>query len=240
MDARLRQARPLGRPLVGQGLACGVEAVCHFRDWGERMDMNIREFDRVAREVFAPVYPVIAGQIRARTGITAGVCLDIGTGGGYLGIALAGLTDLEFYLMDKSPEMLEIAYMNVVGAGLQNRVRTILGDVHDIPREDNSVDLVISRGSLFFWEDKSRAFSEIHRVLKPGGKAYVGGGMGTGKLYRKIREEMEKRNPERQEDGKEGRFADHRELYREALNRAGISTYTLIRGDEGSWIQIAK
>jgi len=204
------------------------------------MEMNVMEFDRVAREVFAPVYPVIAEQIRIRTGITEGVCLDIGTGGGYLGIALAGITDLAFCLMDKSPEMLEIACANVTASGLQNRIRTVLGDVHDIPREDASVDLVISRGSLFFWEDKSRAFREIHRVLKPGGKAYVGGGMGTGELYQKIREEMERRNPERHGDGKDGRFADHRELYREALNRAGITIYTLIRGDEGLWIQIGK
>jgi len=204
------------------------------------MDMNVKEFDRVAREVFAPVYPVIAGQIKTRTGITEGVCLDIGTGGGYLGIALAGMTDLDFYLMDKSPEMLEIANANVMVSGMQKRMRTVCGDVHDIPRADASVDLVISRGSLFFWKDKSRAFCEIHRVLKPWGKAYIGGGMGTGELYQKIRGEMERRNPERHEDGKDGRFADHRELYREALHRAGISNYTLIRGDEGLWIQIGK
>jgi len=204
------------------------------------MDMNVKEFDRVAREVFAPVYPVIAEQIRTRTGITEGVCLDIGTGGGYLGIALAGMTDLDFCLMDKSPEMLEIANANVAISGLQKRMRTVWGDVHDIPRENASIDLVISRGSLFFWEDKPRAFCEIHRVLKPGGKAYIGGGMGTGELYQKVREEMERRNPERHGDGKDGRFADHRELYRESLRRAGISNYTLIRGDEGLWIQIGK
>lgn len=49
------------------------------------MKMDPHEFDRIARGVFAPVYPVIAAQILDRTGIRKGVCLDIGCGGGYLG-----------------------------------------------------------------------------------------------------------------------------------------------------------
>lgn len=202
--------------------------------------MNALAYDRVAREIFAPVYPVIAAQIRTRTGITQGVCLDIGTGGGYLGIALAGLTDLEFYLMDKSPEMLAIAGMNVEVSGLQSRVRTMQGDVHQIPRDNGSVDLVISRGSLFFWDDKTKAFAEIYRILAPGGQAYVGGGMGTGKLFEKIKEQINQRRLECSLDEKGERFADHRVAYRQALDEAGISTYTMTRNEEGLWIRIHK
>ena len=194
------------------------------------------QYDQVAREVFAPVYPVIAEQIKVRTGITRGVCLDVGTGGGYLGLALARITDLMFFLMDKSPDMLKIAYANVVGSGLHNRVRTMQGDVHEIPHNDQSIDLVISRGSLFFWEDKARAFAEIHRVLAPGGQAYVGGGMGTGELFAKIQAEMAKRRRDFPLDKKNERFADHREDYRRALTKAGISSYAMTRDDEGSWI----
>lgn len=202
--------------------------------------MDALAYDRIAREVFAPVYPVIAQQIMRRTGITEGVCLDIGTGGGYLGIALAGLTNLEFHLMDKSPEMLEIAYTNVVDSGLRKRVRTTQGDVHHIPRDDGSVDLVISRGSLFFWEDKAKAFAEIYRVLAPGGQAYVGGGMGTGELFDKIKEQMDQRRHECSLDEKGDRFADHRVIYRQALDQAGITNYSMTRNEEGLWIRIHK
>lgn len=202
--------------------------------------MDAVAYDRIAREIFAPVYPVVAEQIRTRTGIVQGVCLDIGTGGGYLGIALAGITDLEFYLMDKSPEMLEIAYTNVVVSGLQSRVRTMQGDVHHIPRDDGSVDLVISRGSLFFWEDKARAFAEIYRVLSPGGKAYVGGGMGTGELFDRISVEMDKRRHEFSLDPQGERFADHREAYHLALKQSGVASYKMTRNEEGLWIQIRK
>ena len=179
--------------------------------------MDVLAYDRIAREIFAPVYPVIAQQIRTQTGITQGVCLDIGTGGGYLGIALAAITDLDFYLMDKSDEVLEIAWMNVAVSGLQNRVRTLCGDVHHIPRDNGSVDLVISRGSLFFWEDKAKAFAEIYRVLAPGGGAYIGGGMGTKELFDKIKVEMDKRRHEFSLDPQGERFADHREAYHLAL-----------------------
>lgn len=202
--------------------------------------MDAVKYDRIAREIFAPVYPVIAGQIKTRTGITEGVCLDIGTGGGYLGIALAGITALELCLMDKSPAMLEIAYTNIAASGFENRIRMILGDVHHIPMENNTVDLVISRGSLFFWEDKAQAFTEIYRVLAPGGRAYIGGGMGTAELYQKIREEMDQKGNELPGDKEGERFKDHRPFYREELHRAGISTYTMIRGDEGLWIEIDK
>jgi len=202
--------------------------------------MNVTGYDRIAREVFAPVYPVIAEQIRTQTGITQGICLDIGTGGGYLGIALAAITDLEFYLMDKSPEMQEIAWMNVAVSGLQNRVHTLCGDVHDIPRENGSIDLVISRGSLFFWEDKASAFAEIYRVLAPGGAAYIGGGMGTKELFDKIKVEMDKRRHDFSLDPQGERFADHREVYRLALAQAGIEYYTMSRNGGGSWIQIWK
>jgi SAM-dependent methyltransferase len=55
-----------------------------------------------------------------------------------------------------------------------------------MPFTDGAVDLVVSRGSLPFWENRSRAFREIYRVLKPGGVAYVGGGFGTEQIKSRV------------------------------------------------------
>jgi ubiquinone/menaquinone biosynthesis C-methylase UbiE len=61
-----------------------------------------------------------------------------------------------------------------------------------MPFPDNFADLIVSRGSVFFWEDKVGAFEEIYRVLKPNGRTYIGGGFGTAELREKVMREMKK------------------------------------------------
>ncbi|WP_205013216.1 SAM-dependent methyltransferase, partial [Pseudomonas shirazica] len=78
--------------------------------------------DRIAKTIFAPIYPVIAEQILDRCGITRGRCLDIGSGPGSLGIALARSSDLVVTLLDSSLEALKIAEGNVRDAGLSDRI----------------------------------------------------------------------------------------------------------------------
>jgi ubiquinone/menaquinone biosynthesis C-methylase UbiE len=53
--------------------------------------------------------------------------------------------------------------------GLDN-VEVRKGDVHDLPVDDSSVDVVISNGVLNLAHDKRRAFGEVFRVLRPGGR----------------------------------------------------------------------
>jgi predicted RNA methylase len=78
-------------------------------------------FDLIAREVFAPLYPVVAHQILCGTGVRRGRCLDVGTGPGLLGLALAQLTDLEVCLLDRDPEMLRLARRNVAASPLATK-----------------------------------------------------------------------------------------------------------------------
>lgn len=130
--------------------------------------MNVCEFDNIAREVFAPIYPVIAEQIKQKTGITTGKCLDIGCGGGYLGIALASITELYIYLLDKSLEMLEIAASNISAAGLKTRMQTFFADVKKIPLPDQSINLIISRGSIFFGKTNKRPLKKYTGYLLRG------------------------------------------------------------------------
>lgn len=47
------------------------------------------------------------------------------------------------------------------------------GDATALPVDDRSVDVVISNGVLNLVPDKPRAFAEIARVLKPGGRAQI-------------------------------------------------------------------
>lgn len=52
-------------------------------------------------------------------------------------------------------------------------VRPIQGNAEEIPLPDASVDVVISNGVLNLVPDKARAFAEIARVLKPGGRLQI-------------------------------------------------------------------
>jgi SAM-dependent methyltransferase len=197
-------------------------------------------YDQTARGINVPMYAYYAGKIKERTGITKGVCLDVGSGGGYLGLALAKITDLDFIFLDISQQALEKAERHIVEDGLQKRAKTLLADVHSIPLADGSVNLVISRGSIPFWEDPARGLKEIYRVLAPGGKAYVGGGRGTPEIQAKIdARRKEAGMPPWAKGGKGPARRTHLNL-EEIMKETGINTYVVHKGDDGMWIQMWK
>lgn len=136
-------------------------------------------FDQIARTLFKNIYPYLALQIKQDYGISEGVCVDAGAGPGYLSIELAKITNLQVYALDIDPEAIEIARKNIAAAGLSERIKPVLANVEKMPFPDNFADLVVSRGSFIFWKNKVQAFKEVKRVLKPGGVAFIGGGMGN-------------------------------------------------------------
>jgi SAM-dependent methyltransferase len=133
-------------------------------------------FYESATGAFAPVYPALAQQIVDDYGVTQGVCVDVGGGCGSLAMALARVTELTVYVLDIDPAAVRLCNMLVDEAGLTGRVRAVEGDAQDMPFRDSFADLVVSRGSIFFWPDQLAGLRECYRILKPGGVAYVGGG----------------------------------------------------------------
>jgi ubiquinone/menaquinone biosynthesis C-methylase UbiE len=150
------------------------------------METDPKRMDKLAKVAFAQAYPLIARQITDKYGITQGTCIDIGSGPASLAIALAEITELKIYALDISPEMQRIADTNIAEKKLESRILTMVADVHNIPFNDNSIDLVVSRGSIFFWEDRPAAFEEIYRILRPGGVAYCGGGFGSEEMKENV------------------------------------------------------
>jgi len=138
--------------------------------------INAESYHAIATGPFAPLYPFYATRILARTGVRSGSCLDVGCGGGYLGLAVSEQSGLKLFLLDESPAMLAKARENVQARALSTSVEILEGRVQVIPLPDAAVDLVVSRGSIPFWDELPTAFREIFRVLRPGGYACVGGG----------------------------------------------------------------
>jgi len=95
------------------------------------------------------------------------VILDLGIGPGLLSKEINNvLPEAHIIGVDPSEEMLKLSKKNAF-------VETKIGYAENIPMENNSVDVVISRFNLTYWKDSKKGFSEIHRVLKPGGKFII-------------------------------------------------------------------
>jgi arsenite methyltransferase len=71
--------------------------------------------------------------------------------------------------VDMTPEMRECALASAHAAGLTH-VEVRAGDAEALPVVDTGVDVVISNGVLNLVPDKRKAYSEIARVLRPGGR----------------------------------------------------------------------
>jgi arsenite methyltransferase len=111
----------------------------------------------------------------AIAGIKEGeVVLDLGSGAGldvFLAAERVGKTG-RVIGVDMTPEMIAAATRHAAAGGYTN-VEFRQGDIEAMPVEDNSIDLVISNCVLNLVPNKSKAFAEIHRVLKPGGRIAV-------------------------------------------------------------------
>ena len=135
-------------------------------------------FEIISNTLFKNVYRLLARQIYGDYGINEGVCIDVGCGPCGLSIELAKITSLKFFALDIDPAVFPIARRKLKEARLMHRFSLLTGDVQDMPFKDGLADLIISRGSFLFWEDQVASFREVYRVLKPGGVAFIGGGMG--------------------------------------------------------------
>jgi len=95
--------------------------------------------------------------------------LDLGSGAGLdllLSARRVGPTGRVVGL-DMTPEMVELARRNTIGAG---NVEIRLGRIEQIPLPDASVDVVISNCVLNLSADKRAVLREVARVLRPGGR----------------------------------------------------------------------
>lgn len=102
------------------------------------------------------------------------VVLDLGSGAGFdcfLSARQVGKTG-RVIGVDMVPEMVEKAKANAAKYGYKN-VEFHLGEIEQLPVEDNSIDIVISNCVINLAPDKDAVFIEAHRVLKPGGKMFV-------------------------------------------------------------------
>ncbi len=131
------------------------------------------------RQVLAPVYVPLAEQIVNDFELrdAQGIGIDLGSGPGDLIIELCKRTRwIHWVNADIDPQVFAGFLQRAQDAGFRQRVSAMLADAQALPFRDNFAEIVVSRGSFPFWKDKQKAFSEVYRVLKPGGVAFIGRG----------------------------------------------------------------
>ena len=102
------------------------------------------------------------------------IVLDLGAGAGFdcfLASNKVGSTG-KVIGVDMTPEMIEKARGNAKKGNYEN-VEFRLGEIENLPVEDNSVDVIISNCVVNLSPDKRMVFKESFRVLKPGGSLMV-------------------------------------------------------------------
>ena len=95
--------------------------------------------------------------------------IDLGSGAGNDVFVARAITGDEGKVigLDMTEEMIEKANSNNAKLGFKN-VEFKFGEIENMPIENNLADVVISNCVLNLVPDKTKAFSEIYRILKPG------------------------------------------------------------------------
>lgn len=130
------------------------------------------------------------GNPTALAGLQEGeVVLDLGSGGGidiFLAAKKVGPRGRAIGV-DMTPDMIELAKKGAEDMGLEN-VEFRLGDIEELPVEDQSVDVIISNCVINLAPDKDKVFRESYRVLKPGGRLMVSDIVTDGELPKAVRD----------------------------------------------------
>jgi arsenite methyltransferase len=116
------------------------------------------------------------------------IVLDLGSGAGIDAfVALRSVGEAGRVIgVDMTEAMIERARANAAKLGYGN-VEFRLGEIEQLPIEDDTVDVVISNCVLNLVPDKAKAFAETFRALRPGGHFCVSDIIATGTLPEGIR-----------------------------------------------------
>ncbi len=182
-----------------------------------------------SERLLADRYPCVVKDVLKICHPKRGFWVDLGAGKGQVSIPLIEATGNPVVMIDPDVEAMSEGLRIARKKGLGNRLFAIVGVAEQMPLADNSVDLVVSRGAIFFFDDPVKGLQEVYRVLRPGGKAMIGGGAGSS--YPKESAEILIRSRKRKRDGEEAekwnRFVELRrpEQMRKWAEAAGLKQF---------------
>ncbi len=133
-----------------------------------------RGYDRGVQTAFREVFSALVGDVLKEMGDARRV-LDAGCGPGQFTILAAeALPSLEIWGIDIAPTMIELAREHATASAASDRLHFQVADVARLPFPDGHFDAALSSGSIKHWPDPVAGLRELHRVLAPGGRAFIG------------------------------------------------------------------
>lgn len=112
-----------------------------------------------------PQYKSIEAVLRQ---VTPERSLDIGFGNGHLLRRFAKGFPGQFYGIETSDDMLELAIRKSETLIAQDRLALGPGNALQLPFPAEFFDFAYTVNTVYFWEDPLKGYLEIYRVLKPG------------------------------------------------------------------------
>ena len=187
--------------------------------------------------LWEPVQPFLVRQIEELYGRQDGRILEIGPFGGLI-FALAKKKVGESFSIAAFPQAAIALYRQEARKrGQEDRIRIIESDSSLTGIVNESVDLAIFRGALFFPVLFQVDFGAIFRVLRTAGIAFVGGGFGKytpAELISQIRKRSEQLNDAM------GRVRVTAESVRDQLRSSQLQGNYEIITEGGLWVVIKK
>jgi len=146
--------------------------------WSEWLLHRRHGGDPNFEKVVCDLVKIIRDRVLNGAGLKPGMVLvDVGTGDGLIPFGAfdrAGPT-LRAIFTDVSARLLERAEERAVELGLRDRCEFLHTPAEQLEGVANeSADIVTSRAVLAYVADKTKAFRQFHRVLKPGGRISIG------------------------------------------------------------------
>ena len=141
----------------------GQQNFIHMPGFATRLYATLTNIEPIQRQ-----HHEIAVDLVSR--IESGRILDVGMGPGVLLAEIRRLKpEIELYGLDISPSMIGLARKRLGDIHADLRV----SDIRKTDYPDQFFDLVTSTGSFYLWDEPEKGLTEVYRILKPGGSAFI-------------------------------------------------------------------